>query len=214
MNKELDVYELASYALRKAEKLSSSFKCVELYFGKSKYINIEVEENSVKNSEMGEDYGMSTRAIDGRGSLGFSYTNDLDKNSIEKIVSDALKMMKYGTGDPDFNNLPGSFDTYPNIGGLYDRKQKIIDIEDSLSYVNQLIKICDNDELAISQTADFVSNYYEKYIFNSNGLEASGKSTACSISSNIIVKDKTTKETSFGYEWQIERSLDTINAQK
>jgi PmbA protein len=38
--------------------------------------------------------------------------------------------------------------------------------------------------------------------------------TNCSISSNIIVKDKVRNETSFGYDWQSERSLKNINAIK
>jgi len=53
-----------------------------------------------------------------------------------------------------------------------------------------------------------------KYIFNSNGLEANGKETICTISSNITVKDKISGETSFGHDWQAERQLLKLNATK
>ncbi|MFX1552183.1 MAG: TldD/PmbA family protein, partial [Promethearchaeota archaeon] len=56
------------------------------------------------------------------------------------------------------------------------------------------------------------SGYSKIFIFNSNGLSVSRRETSCLISSNIIVKDKISKETSSGYERQIERSLDKLNA--
>ncbi|MHA2120069.1 MAG: TldD/PmbA family protein [Promethearchaeota archaeon] len=66
--------------------------------------------------------------------------------------------------------------------------------------------------MAISQSGSFISNYTKTYIFNSNGLEVSGKDTSCSLSSHIIVKDDVSNETSSGYEWQSERSLDKLHA--
>ncbi|MFX0073087.1 MAG: metallopeptidase TldD-related protein, partial [Candidatus Hermodarchaeota archaeon] len=35
---------------------------------------------------------------------------------------------------------------------------------------------------------------------------------SCSVTSNIIVKDTVSKETSFGFDWQLERSLNDLNA--
>jgi len=121
-------------------------------------------------------------------------------------------MMNVGTTDLDFKNLPNRYETYPKINGLFDSNIKNLQIEDSIKYTEDLIKVCSEDELAISQSANFLSNCSERYIFNSNGLEIEGKETICSISSNIIVKDKVSKETSFGYEWQSKRNLKEINA--
>jgi PmbA protein len=68
--------------------------------------------------------------------------------------------------------------------------------------------------MAVSQSGSFISNYSKTNIFNSNGLEVSGRDTTCSLSSQIIVKDKVSKETSSGFEWQYERTLKTIDAFK
>ncbi|MCK4381533.1 MAG: TldD/PmbA family protein, partial [Candidatus Lokiarchaeota archaeon] len=176
--------------------------------------NIEIEENSIKNSETGEDNGFSIRVINKNGSLGFSYSNKLDRTTIEKICKIAIKMMKVATPDPDFKNLPGSFKNYPAVKGLFDKNLKYLQIEDSVDYINDLIKICKDDEMAISQSGNFASGYSKIYIFNSNGLNVSRKDTSCLISSNIIVKDKISNETSSGYERQVERRLDKINAIK
>ncbi len=207
-----DIHSLAEFCLKLIEKESSEIKCSDIFFEKSNYINIEIEENSIKNSETGEDNGFSIRVINKNGALGFAYSNKLDNTTIEKICRVAIKMMKVATPDPDFKNLPGSFKTYPVVRGLFDNNLKYLQIEDSLNYINDLIKICKDDEMAISQSGNFISSYSKTYIFNSNGLNVSRKDTSCVISSNIIVKDKVSKETSSGYERQIERSLNRLNA--
>jgi len=212
METKPDIFSLANYGLTLAQKGNANLKDAEIFFGKSKYISIEIEENSVKNSEIGSDHGVSIRLIDNKGSLGFAFTNKLLKKSIETITTTALKMMSAGTADPDYKKLPDSYKDYPNVKGLFNNDLKALEIEDTLGFAEDLIKICKKDELAISQSAGFQSNYGKMYIFNSNGLEIQGKHTMCSISSNIIVKDKVSGETSFGQDWQSERDLKNINA--
>jgi PmbA protein len=203
---------LAESCLKLVEKLASNINCIEIYFQKSNYINIEIEENSIKNNETGEDNGVSIRAIDNKGSLGFAYTNKLERTTILKMCKTAVKMMNVATPDPDFKNLPRSYKNYPVVQDLYDKNLKYLQIEDSLNFVNDLIKVCEEDDMAISQSGNFASGYLKTYIFNSNGLNVSKKDTSCLISSNIIVKDKASKETSSGYERQIERNLSKLNA--
>jgi PmbA protein len=210
--KTSDIHSLADFCLKLVEQESSEIKCTDIFFEKSNYINIEIEENSIKNSETGEDNGVSIRVIDKNGSLGFAYSNKLERTTIEKICKIAIKMMKVATPDPDFKNLPGIYKKYPVVTGLFDKNLKYLEIEDSINFVNDLIEICKNDEMAISQSGNFSSGYSKTYIFNSNGLKVSKKDTSCLISSNIIVKDKVSKETSSGYERQIERSLSKLNA--
>jgi len=209
-----DIFDLARYSLKLVEQKSSEIACAEVFFSTDEYINIDIEENSIKNSEIGEDNGFSIRVIKRNGSLGFAYANKLEKNTVEKMCMIAIKMMNVGTTDPDFKNLPNSFKEYPVIKDIYDKRVKDLQLEDSLSYVNDLIKVCDNDEQAISQSGNFSSSYSKTYIFNSNGLEVCGIDTNCQISSNIIVTDKSSKETSSGYEWQGERMLDKLDAIK
>ncbi|MFX1388917.1 MAG: TldD/PmbA family protein [Promethearchaeota archaeon] len=206
-----EIYCLAEYCLRFIDKTNSAVKCAEIYFEKSEYINIEIEENSIKNSETGEDNGASIRVIHKNGSLGFAYTNKLDKSTFENLSKKAIKMMIVGTADPDFKNFPTTYKSYPTIKNLYDKDIKYLQIEDSIEYVNDLIKVCDEDDKAISQSGNFASGYSKVHIFNSNGLSVSKKETSCLISSNIIVKDDSTKETSSGYERQIERNLNKID---
>jgi PmbA protein len=213
MKNKSDIFSLAAYGLKFAENNNHNLNCAEIFFSKDKFINIEVEENSVKNSEMGNDQGVCVRVIDKRGSLGFAYTNNLDKKPMQKMIINALKMMGAGTPDTDFKHLPPSYATYPEVKNLCDKNLKTIQVEDSVSYIKDLIDVCKEDELAISQSAGFTSSYSSSYIFNTNGIEVEGKETYCSISSNIIVKDKTSNETSFGYDWQAVRNINEINAE-
>jgi len=207
-----DIFSLAEFCFKIIESQISDVKTADIYFEKNKYINIEIEENSIKNSEVGEDSGVSIRVINRSGALGFAYSNKLVKHSIEKVCKVALKMMKVASPDPDFKDLPTPYKDYPNVKDLYDKNLKYLQIEDSLNYINDLIEVCKEDDMAISQSGNFVSDYSKTYIFNSNGLKASKKETSCLVSSNIIVKDKISKETSSGSERQIERSLNKLNA--
>ncbi|MFW9971188.1 MAG: PmbA/TldA family metallopeptidase, partial [Candidatus Odinarchaeota archaeon] len=185
-----EVYSMANFCLKLAEKLNSDLKCADIYFEETNYINIEIEENSIKNSEIGEDNGFSIRVVNNDGALGFAYSNKLDRITLEKMCRTAIKMMKVATPDPDFKNLPNSFNTYPVIEGLFDKNLKYLGVEDSIDYVEDLIKICKDDEMAISQSGNFASGYSKIFIFNSNGLNVSREETNCLISSNIIVEDK------------------------
>ena len=212
MESDSDIFGLAKYGLKLIEQNAHELKCAEIFFEKNKYISIEIEENSVKNSETGEDNGVSVRVINNKGALGFAYSNKLEKKIVNELCNTALKMMNVSTPDPDFSDFPSSYQNYPIVKGLFDKNLKILQLEDSVSYVNILIDVCEQDELAISQSGSFISNYTKTNIFNSNGLEVSGKDTSCSISSHIIVKDKVSKETSDGYEWQSERNIKGLKA--
>lgn len=211
MDNEIDIFELASYGLRIAEKKYPSFKCAEIFVGKNQYTNIELEENSIKYSELGSDNGVSIRIYNNQGSIGFAFTNKLNKKVIEKIVNNSIKMMNAGTPDPNFKNLPEEYNSYPNVENLYDKSIESLTIEDSIALIKDLIKVCNEDEQAISQSGDFTANYNMSYIINSNGIKACGEETFFSISSNIIVKDKVTGETSNGYESQMKRKLKEID---
>ena len=211
MDNTIDIFELANYGIKIAEKKAPNFKCAEIFVGKSEYTNIELEENSIKFSEIGSDHGVSIRIYNKRGSLGFAFTNKLNKRIIEKIIKNAIKMMNAGTADPNFQNLPLKYKTYPNVKKLYDLNIKTLTIEDSIEYVKELITVCEDDDLAISQSGDFTSSCNISYVFNSNNIEVFEKETVFSISSNIIVKNESTGETSNGYESQIKRKLKDIS---
>ncbi len=214
MENDYDIYNVANHVFKLIDEGANELIRAEIFYEKNNYINIDIEENSVKNSEIGEDHGLGLRVIDKKGALGFAFSNKIEKKTIEEICKTALKMMNVSTPDPDFYDLPNSYQKYPNVNGLFDKNLKEMQLEDSLGYINTLIEVCEQDELAISQSGGFLSNYSKTYIFNSNGLEITGKETSCSISSHIIVKDKVSNETSFGYEWQSERNLNHLNAFK
>ena len=212
MIKETDVHLLAGYGFKLIERKSQELKCAEFFFEKNKYTSIEIEENTIKISETGDDNGVGVRVINKKGALGFAFSNILNKKTIKELCNIAIKMMNVSTPDGDFKDLPGPYQNYPKVKNLFDRDLKYFEIENSLSYINNLIEVCSQDELAISQSGGFSSNYSKTNIFNSNGLEVSGKETYCSLSSHIIVKDNVSKQTSSGYDHQSERSLKMLDA--
>ena len=209
---DVDYHRISEKLLTNIERMNSSVKCAEIYVDINQYINIEIEENSIKNSEIGKENGISVRVFDKRGSLGFSFTNRFEESSLDLMIKNALKMMEAGTPDPDFKNIPGEYKNYPKVEALFNENIKELTIEESSDYIKDLIKVCEDDEMAISQSANLKANYSETYIFNSNGLEISGRKTIASISSTIIAKDKETNETSSGFETQSVRNLNELDA--
>ncbi|MBD3197035.1 MAG: hypothetical protein GF317_18420 [Candidatus Lokiarchaeota archaeon] len=214
MKNQNELLDLLQYGLNFINKSNENIRASELFLNNNEYINIEIEENSIKNSEIGEETGLAVRIIDNRGTLGFSFTNFIEKKPIKDTIRNAIKMMKAGTPDPDFKDLPSTINNYPSINRLYDKDIEILKIEDCFAYVEDLIKLCNNDDMAISQTSRFKTNISQTFILNTNGIEISGKETVCSIMSNIIVKDKTTNETSFGYNWQSKREIKELDVLK
>jgi PmbA protein len=212
MGSDIDVFDLAHHGLHLIKQKALDLKCAEIFFEKNRYLSLEIEENTIRNSEVGDDFGVSIRVINKKGALGFSFSNILKKNTIDELCNIALKMMNVSTPDPDFYDLPSSYQRYPDVKGLFDRELKELQIEDSIKYINTLIEVCEQDEMTLSQSGSFVSNYTKTHIFNSNGLEVSGRDTSCSLSSQIIVKDTVSKETSSGFEWQSERTLKKLDA--
>jgi len=209
-----DIYSLASKGIKHAMRFDSDLKAIELYFSLNRDMNIEIEENSIKNNEFGFDNGFGVRVIDNRGALGFSFANKIGEKQLLKIILIAMKMMRSGTPDPDFKAFPPTYTNYPNVKFLYDKTIKDLSLEESTNYIEDIITICDSDDIAISQSGAFSANIAKTYIFNSNGLEVHSKESLCSISSHMIAKDKTTNDTSFGFEYQLSRILADINAIK
>ena len=207
-----DIYSLANKGIKYALRTNPNLKGIELYFSLNKDMNVKIEENSIKNNEVGYDNGFCVRTLDRRGALGFSFANRIGEKKLLSVINNALKMMKSGTPDPDFKELPPAFNNYPNVKSLYDESINNLSIEESARYIENIIKICANDDMAISQSGNFSTSIEHTYIFNSNGLEVYSKGSMCSISSHMIVRDKITNDTSFGFEYQISRHLDQIDA--
>jgi PmbA protein len=210
---DFDPYRLSQWVVNLIEK-NYNVKCCEAYVSKDEFLSIEIEENSIKYSTLGVEKGISVRVFDIRGGSGFAFTNRFKKQSLEKMVRKAAQLMKGATSDPDFKSIPKKYQKYPNVKKIYDKDIKQIDIEDSSQYVNDLIEVCKKDEMALSQSAYFKVNCSEIYVLNSNGINVDRKETSCTISSNIIVKDKETNQSSFGSDWQAVRNINEIDAKK
>lgn len=209
-----DLEELSKSGIAYAEKTTSELGDIEIFYSSSDYITIEIEQNSFKHCEIGKDEGFSVRAISKKGALGFSFTNKIEREALMNVVKSAIKLMKNGTEDPDFKSLPTSYKKYPKIKNILDDKIKNFKIEDAVEYAKEMIETCKQDELAISQSGDVSASFKKIYITNSNGLEIEGEKTSCSISSEIVVKDKITKDISSGFEWQSVRNLEDLTVRK
>ncbi|MEJ2277505.1 MAG: DNA gyrase modulator [Candidatus Lokiarchaeota archaeon] len=212
MENQFDIHKIANLCFNLINNSNYDAKASEIYYNKVNYKKVEIEENSIKNNEMGSHYGISIRVINKSGSLGFAYTNNLKDISINKMVNNALKLMNSGTSDPDFLNLPNEPKDYPKVNGLFDKEIHNLQLEEFLDHANQLIDLCKKEKKAISQSAKLSSISSKTLIMNSNGIDAEIEETSCSVNSNMIVKDRISGERSFGYDWQAVRYFSELDS--
>jgi PmbA protein len=208
---EKNFFEYGEYGLKIAENLKN-IKCCELFFQKTKSYEIGLEKNSIKDCDISENFGFSTRVFDERGSLGFSYSNNVSKKNIEKTISTAVKMMKAGSPNSEFKDIAQPAKSYPNVSGLFDKTTKNLNLEKPFELIEEMIKISSDDKHVITHSGEFSLSYSKYLIFNTNGVEAHSKETAVSLSSSIVVKNQNNNETGNGYHWQVERNYEKLNA--
>jgi PmbA protein len=213
MTDDQDIFELARHGLAYLDKEVKAYKCAEFFVASNEYLNIELEQNAIKHSEIGAEGGLSVRIYNNKGALGFAFTNVMNTKSVENIVNIAFKMMKVSSVDPDFTDLPPKTAKYPPLKGIYDKEVENLTVENSMHYVNDLITECGKEMLAISQTASFTSNNSKTLILNSNDLEVSGKETIFSLFSEITLKDDGTGEISNGFDYQLKRNVKELDGE-
>ena len=213
MKADQNIIELAEYGLKFAEREIKDYKCVEFFVGLNDYLNLEIEQNSIKHSEIGTEGGLSIRIYNNKGALGFAFTNVLNLPSIEKIIKTAIKMMHASSEDSSFIDLPSKAVSYPSIKNLYDKNIENLTIEDSIKYANDLIYVCSKEPLVISQSANFASQNSKIFILNSNGIETYGNDTIFSISSEVTLLDDKSGERATGFDYQLKRSINEIDGE-
>lgn len=205
--------ELGDFGLKITEGFSN-VKCCELYFQKTKSYDIGLEKNSVKDCDISNNAGFSVRVFDERGSLGFSYSNDLSKDTIKKTVIIAIKMMKAGAPNNEFQDLPHPAKSYPTVSGIYDKQTKSLDLEVPFELVEEMINLSSDDKQVVTHSGGFSSTHGKYFIINSNGVEAYSKEAAVSLSSSIVVKNDKNEETGNGYHWQVKRKYKDLDARE
>ena len=169
----------------------------------------EKEEISFENCEITEyrtiiQSGLSIRTYNNNGSFGFSYTNLIDKKSINECIRYCINLMKSCSPDPFFKKLP--LGTKSIIENDFRSNQNSIEKKTNISNL-------------VGDFLNFNHNYninlqvkLEKYkkdirVLNTNGLDIKKTKERSSILTKIRVKNSDLNKVGYGASSQFSRKI-------
>lgn len=175
------------------EKLFSKAKEVgfekyELYYGKSDSLNVSSAEGDVERYGLSTTIGVSFRGIY-NGKMGYSYTEKLDGESIEILLSKAKECAELVESDDEEFIFEGGVE-YTEVN-LYDENISKItpseQIGNAIKLNTEPSRI--NSEILKSEYTSFNTSKVERIIVNSEGVDLREEGTIVQASVYPIAKD-------------------------
>lgn len=171
-------------------------KELELYYGSSKRLSLKSFKNELSSFSLADVQGMSARVIDDH-KVGFSYTEELGGNSVEKMVEQAAANSKHFTKD-SANTLYESNEEYESTK-YYNSELEKVGIEQKKEFALKLEQLAYDYDSRISNVthAAYCETTYRSIIANSHGLLKSQLGNLCYSYLMVVAKDG--DETTTGY---------------
>lgn len=171
---------------------------------------VQLEKNAIKAAESKAITGIGVRAYTKNG-LGIATTSSIDPIVIKDIVTKAVKLSKLSPPDDLFKTLPGPFNSYPEVEGLFDKticnysddtltELAITSIDSALEYHD------------VITSGNFNRSYATETIYNSLGVEISQK--LCSLSGVLFVKAVKNGDISTSWDYQKTREHQLFNPEQ
>ncbi len=182
------IIEIASITVRHA--LSVGADEAEAFIIRSKNNSVELENNTIKLAHSTEDVGLGIRVLVNR-KIGFSYTNKLDRSSIERTVEKAVSIARAGKEDPYIRNLPAPSTSYPRVEGTYSIELARIGLNDLVEKANRILEILTLDKRIIVVWGSIATSTWSVAIANSNGVYQLDHGTIAFIGAEVVAREDT-----------------------
>ncbi len=182
------IIETASIAVKYA--LSVGADEAEAFIIRSKNNSVELENNTIKLAHSTEDLGLGIRVLVNR-KIGFSYTNKLDRNSIEKTVEKAISIARSGREDPHIRNLPAPSSNYPRVEGTYSIELARMGLSDLVERASRLLDILTHDKRIVVVWGSVATSTWNVAITNSNGVYQIDHGTIAFIGAEVVAREDT-----------------------
>ena len=169
-----------------------------------------IEKNAIKATECKSLTGVSVRAYTNKG-LGIATNTLIDEKNITKTIKEAVILSKLSPPDDLFKSLPGPFDNYPKVVGLFDYNLKNLSDEQLIDLaIESIDSALEKDKVIVSGNVN--RTYAKEHVINSNGIEVSDEFS--SISGVIFAKAEKNFDIATSWEYQKTRSKKEFNPQK
>ncbi len=182
------IIEIASIAVKYALNVGADE--AEAFIVKSKNNSVELENNTIKLAHSTEDMGLGVRVLIGK-KIGFSYTNRLDRNSIERTVERAISIARSGKDDPYIKNLPFPPTGYPRVEGTYSIELARIGLNDLVEKASRMLEILTLDKRIIVVWGSIATSAWSVAVANSNGVYQLDHGTIAFIGAEVVAREDT-----------------------
>ncbi|UCD84762.1 MAG: TldD/PmbA family protein [Deltaproteobacteria bacterium] len=170
----------------------------EIYLAKSRNLAIEVRKAEIESLKSAETMGVSLRVLRGR-SLGFSYSTELNNQSLKKMVSNAVEGSEQVSSDPHLEFPSSDSSSLPDLE-IFDENLIDIPLEEKLLLARELEEAARAYDPRVKKIhrATYHEGQEEVWMRNSRGLERHKKATLASC--NIMAIATQNGESQVGWD--------------
>jgi PmbA protein len=178
--------ELAQRIVEAAVKAGADF--ADAFVGQGRHITVEVENGSIRSTEVGESDTAGVRAFvrGARGSVSVAGVQSRKVNAAE-IALQAVEIAKSADPDPDFKSLP-PFEPVKELEGLYDEKLARFAPADAVEAAGRAVDGARAVEPGAIVMADVSVSAGEGAIANSLGVALERKSSSIDHGAFVVIK--------------------------
>jgi PmbA protein len=191
--------ELAQDVVRRAEALGATD--VECTIAEGQEFSANVRMREIENLKEAGSRGAGLRILVGK-KTGSSYTSDLSREGIEKLVKSAIELADITTDDPHAGlPEPGELGKIEGDLGMYAPSVSELDTAFKIETAKRAEEAALNTDPRISNSegASF-DNHVGRHVFaNSRGFSGEYRSSYCSLSTSPVAKDGESMERDYWY---------------
>jgi len=180
---------------------------VELFVLKGYTDVVQLEKNAIFAAESKTITGIGIRAYTKNG-VGMATTSSLDHSAIKGVVSKAVTLSKLSPPDDLFESLPGPFDKYPKLDGLYDDAIENMPDDDLPEMAITAID-CALEKHDVIVMGNFKRLIVSESIYNSMGVETS--QSFSSLTGVIFAKAEKKDDIATSWDYQKVRKMDEFS---
>jgi len=133
----LELLDFARETVDEATKAGAEFADVSA--GRGRHISVEVENGSIRSTDVGRTDSLKLRAFigGGRGTVSISGLEALDTSPAD-LARQAVETARAADGDPDFRSLP-PFEEHEEVEGLHDEKVEALAPADAVEIAGRAV---------------------------------------------------------------------------
>lgn len=160
----------------------------EVYYSYGRELRVEVNLGQVSSCHFSDEQGVGLRVVVNR-SVGFSFSNSLERSKLEDVVVRAVKAARASKPDEKWKGLPSPKKT-TIVSGIFDKRVCETTEEELVEVAKTMLSAATDYSSKVSAYWGVtVSEWGEVAVMNTNGLNVSAKGTVMGCALGTVAKD-------------------------